>query len=76
MECQVFNEEISIAEGATFVVSDNVGNICRPTATDFSAPIRDFSPRLCEPERGPVPTAFVGKHRSTTRRSSTRQTAR
>jgi len=27
MECQVFNDEISIAEGATFVVSDNVGNI-------------------------------------------------
>jgi glycogen debranching enzyme len=27
MGCQVLNDEISIAEGATFVVSDNVGNI-------------------------------------------------
>src|SRR4051794_10434302 len=35
MGCEVVNDEISIAEGATFVVSDNVGNIIPSSGHGF-----------------------------------------
>ena len=60
----MFNDEISIAEGATFVVSDNVGNIMPSNGHGFFRSDTRFLSAFVVTLNGvSTQTAFVGKHR-------------